>query len=133
MAFTTVTKLETIVPIAAARETNFRKLVGQGYISGHATQDKTHERMDAGPLPTFTKPMPLSSSVTSAVTCASSGTTIIKACASVTPPPVVWMASCFTTAEVKLKTFLYTRYGTVQAQVNHVTADAVSVRWSAPH
>lgn len=41
-----VTKLETTVPLAQARETDFKKLVDQGYISGHATQDKTRERIE---------------------------------------------------------------------------------------
>ena len=41
-----VGKLETTVPLALVRETDFRKLVEQGYISGHATQDKTRERVE---------------------------------------------------------------------------------------
>lgn len=41
-----VDKLETTVPLAQARETDFKKLVDQGYISGHATQDKTRERVE---------------------------------------------------------------------------------------
>lgn len=41
-----VEKLETTVPLAQARETDFKKLVDQGYISGHATQDKTRERVE---------------------------------------------------------------------------------------
>jgi len=41
-----VAKLETTVPMAQARETDFKKLVDQGYISGHATQDKTRERVE---------------------------------------------------------------------------------------
>jgi hemolysin D len=41
-----VSKLETTVPMAQARETDFKKLVDQGYISGHATQDKTRERVE---------------------------------------------------------------------------------------
>lgn len=46
MAFTPVTKLETAVPTAQAREADFKKLVAQGYISGHATRDKTRERVE---------------------------------------------------------------------------------------
>ena len=41
-----VEKLETTVPLAQAREADFKKLVDQGYISGHATQDKTRERVE---------------------------------------------------------------------------------------
>jgi hemolysin D len=41
-----VNKLETTVPMARAREADFKKLVDQGYISGHATQDKTRERVE---------------------------------------------------------------------------------------
>jgi hemolysin D len=41
-----VNKLETTLPLAQAREVDFKKLVDQGYISGHATQDKTRERIE---------------------------------------------------------------------------------------
>jgi len=41
-----VAKLEITVPMAQARETDFKSLVSQGYISGHATQDKTRERVE---------------------------------------------------------------------------------------
>lgn len=41
-----VTKLEATVPMAQGREADFKKLVDQGYISGHATQDKTRERVE---------------------------------------------------------------------------------------
>ena len=40
----TIAKLEDTVPMAQAREADFKRLVDQGYISGHATQDKTRER-----------------------------------------------------------------------------------------
>lgn len=42
----TIAKLEATVPMAQTRETDFKKLVAQGYISGHATQDKTRERVE---------------------------------------------------------------------------------------
>lgn len=42
----TIAKLEVTVPMAQTRETDFKKLVNQGYISGHATQDKTRERVE---------------------------------------------------------------------------------------
>ena len=42
----TIAKLEATVPMAQTRETDFKKLVDQGYISSHATQDKTRERVE---------------------------------------------------------------------------------------
>jgi hemolysin D len=42
----TIAKLEATVPMAQARESDFKKLVDQGYISGHARQDKTRERVE---------------------------------------------------------------------------------------
>ncbi len=41
-----IAKLEATVPMAQAREADFKRLVDQGYISGHATQDKTRERVE---------------------------------------------------------------------------------------
>ncbi len=41
-----IAKLEATVPMAQAREADFTKLVNQGFISGHATQDKTRERVE---------------------------------------------------------------------------------------
>lgn len=41
-----IAKLEATVPMAQRREADFTKLVEQGYISGHATQDKTRERVE---------------------------------------------------------------------------------------
>ncbi|WP_341908622.1 HlyD family type I secretion periplasmic adaptor subunit [Polaromonas sp. YR568] len=42
----TIAKLEVVVPMAIAREADFKKLVTEGFISGHATQDKTRERVE---------------------------------------------------------------------------------------
>lgn len=42
----TIAKLEATIPMAQTREQDFKKLVDQGYISGHATQDKTRERVE---------------------------------------------------------------------------------------
>ena len=42
----TIAKLEATVPMARARELDFKKLVGDGYVSDHATQDKTRERIE---------------------------------------------------------------------------------------
>jgi len=41
-----ISKLEATVPMAKTRETDYKKLVDQGFISGHATQDKTRERVE---------------------------------------------------------------------------------------
>lgn len=41
-----ITKLQATIPMAQAREADFKRLVEQGYISGHATQDKTRERVE---------------------------------------------------------------------------------------
>ena len=42
----TIAKLETTIPMAQTRETDFKKLVTEGFISSHATQDKTRERVE---------------------------------------------------------------------------------------
>jgi hemolysin D len=42
----TIAKLEITIPLAQARETDYKKLVNQGFVSGHATQDKTRERIE---------------------------------------------------------------------------------------
>lgn len=41
-----IAKLEATLPMAQVRETDFKRLVGEGFISGHATQDKTRERVE---------------------------------------------------------------------------------------
>ena len=42
----TIAKLEATIPLAQTRETDFKKLVTEGFISSHATQDKTRERIE---------------------------------------------------------------------------------------
>lgn len=42
----TIAKLEATIPMAQTRETDFKKLVTEGFISSHATQDKTRERVE---------------------------------------------------------------------------------------
>ena len=42
----TIAKLEATIPLAQNRETDFKKLVTEGFISNHATQDKTRERIE---------------------------------------------------------------------------------------
>ena len=42
----TIAKLQATIPMAQTRETDFKKLVIDGFISGHATQDKTRERVE---------------------------------------------------------------------------------------
>jgi hemolysin D len=41
-----VAKLETTVPLARQREADFRKLTDQGFMAGHAGQDRTRERIE---------------------------------------------------------------------------------------
>jgi hemolysin D len=41
-----IAKLEATVPMAQTREADFKRLVGEGFISSHATQDKTRERVE---------------------------------------------------------------------------------------
>jgi hemolysin D len=41
-----IAKLEATVPMAQTREADFKKLVLEGFISSHATQDKTRERVE---------------------------------------------------------------------------------------
>ena len=42
----TINKLQATLPMAQTRETDFKNLVGEGFISSHATQDKTRERVE---------------------------------------------------------------------------------------
>lgn len=39
-------KLETTLPMSRLRETDYQTLVAQGFMSGHATQDRTRERIE---------------------------------------------------------------------------------------
>lgn len=41
-----IAKLDSTLPMAQAREADFLQLVAQGYMSSHATQDKTRERIE---------------------------------------------------------------------------------------
>lgn len=41
-----IAKLEATVPMAQSREADFKRLVDQGFMSSHATQDKTRERVE---------------------------------------------------------------------------------------
>ncbi len=41
-----ISKLQTTIPMAQTREADFKNLVGEGFISSHATQDKTRERVE---------------------------------------------------------------------------------------
>lgn len=42
----TIAKLQATLPMAQTREADFTKLVGEGFVSSHATQDKTRERVE---------------------------------------------------------------------------------------
>lgn len=193
----TIAKLEETVPMAQAREADYKRLVDQGYISGHATQDKTRERVELErDLATArarlteaqstlreseqarnsfraetvrqlndrnaqaaTKHQQLSADHTKAeqrerltqLTAPVAGTvqqlaihttggvvTSAQPLMIVVPdsPTVnaevtianqdIGFVNAGQTAEVKLETFPYTRYGTVEARVDVVTADAVT-------
>jgi hemolysin D len=192
-----IAKLEETVPMARAREADFKRLVDQGYISGHATQDKTRERIELErDLATqrarlveaqsavreseqaraafraettrqltdrhaqaTTKRQQLSADHTKAMqrerltqlTAPVAGTvqqlaihTVGGVVTSAQPLMIVvpdsptvsaevaianqdiGFVNAGQTAEVKLETFPYTRYGTVEAKVEVVTADAVT-------
>ncbi len=41
-----VVKLEAMLPMSRQRESDYQTLVGQGFISGHATQDRSRERLE---------------------------------------------------------------------------------------
>lgn len=41
-----LTKLEAVLPMSRQRETDYQSLVAQGFVSGHATQDRTRERVE---------------------------------------------------------------------------------------
>jgi hemolysin D len=41
-----IAKLEATLPLSQSREADYTRLVNQGFISGHATQDKTRERIE---------------------------------------------------------------------------------------
>ncbi len=41
-----IAKLDATLPMAQAREADFKRLVDQGFISSHSTQDKTRERIE---------------------------------------------------------------------------------------
>ena len=42
----TIAKLEATIPMVLTREADFKRLVSEGFISSHATQDKTRERVE---------------------------------------------------------------------------------------
>jgi hemolysin D len=41
-----IAKLQATLPMAQTREADFKRLVGEGFISSHATQDKTRDRVE---------------------------------------------------------------------------------------
>ena len=41
-----IAKLQATIPMAQRRETDFKNLVGEGFISSHPTQDTTRERIE---------------------------------------------------------------------------------------
>jgi hemolysin D len=192
-----IAKLEATVPMAQTREADFTKLVDQGFISSHATQDKTRERVELERDLTTqraklaeteataheteqarvayraetqrllndryaqasTKRIQLSADSTKAtqrhkqtqltspvdgtvqqlavhsvggvVTSAQALMIIVPDSTQVTAEVSIanqdiGFVNQGQTAEVKLETFSFTKYGTVQATVDNVTADAVT-------
>ena len=193
----TIAKLEATVPMAQTREADFKRLVEQGYISGHATQDKTRERVElerdlatqrarlaeaqsalketepakaayrfetmralsdrqaqaaskhsqlesehtkanqrermtqlTAPVAGIIQQLAIHS-VGGVVTSAQPLMIVVPDSATVTAEVSIanqdiGFVNAGQMAEVKLETFPYTRYGTVQARVNVVTADAVT-------
>lgn len=190
-------KLQTTIPMAQTRESDFKNLVGEGFISSHATQDKTRERVElerdlhtqrarlleaqtaltetqsslaawrAETVRTLndrhalaaTKLGQLQSehqkaqqkekqtqltapvagviqqlaihSVGGVVTSAQPLMIVVPDSATVTAEVTIanqdiGFVNAGQTAEVKLETFPYTKYGTVKARVDIVTADAVT-------
>jgi hemolysin D len=192
-----IAKLETTVPMAQTRESDFKKLVGEGFISSHATQDKTRERVElerdlstqrarlaeaqstlaeteqtkaayraetvrnlsdrhaqassrlqqlnadhakarqrerltqlSAPVDGVVQQLAIHS-VGGVVTSAQPLMVIVPDSATVTAEisianQDIGFVNAGQTAEVKLETFPYTKYGTVQARVDVVTADAVT-------
>jgi hemolysin D len=193
----TIAKLEATVPMAQIREADFKRLVGEGFISSHATQDKTRERVemerdlvvqraklqeaqssliqaeqsktaytaetlhalsdrhaqastkygqlqaDASKATQRQKQTQLTSpvsgviqqlavhSVGGVVTSAQALMVVVPEAGEVTAEVTIanqdiGFVSVGQTAAVKLETFSYTKYGTVQAEVRNVSADAVT-------
>ena len=193
----TIAKLEATVPMAQTREADFKRLVGEGFISSHATQDKTRERVElerdltvqrarlaeaqsalnetqqtkaayrSETLRTLSDRHALASTKYSQLQADATKATQRERQTQLTAPVdgIIQQLAIHTTggvvtsaqplmivvpdsptvtaeitianqdigfvnagqmAEVKLETFPYTKYGTVQARVDVVTADAVT-------
>jgi hemolysin D len=192
-----ISKLQSTIPMAQTREADYKNLVGEGFISSHATQDKTRERVElerdlatqrarlgeaqsalaetaqakaayraetqrqlndrhaqaASKLEQLTAEHSKASqrerqtqltapvagviqqlaihSVGGVVTSAQPLMIVVPDSATVTAEVTVanqdiGFVNAGQMAEVKLETFPYTKYGTVKARVDIVTADAVT-------
>jgi hemolysin D len=192
-----ISKLQSTIPMAQTREADYKNLVGEGFISSHATQDKTRERVElerdlatqrarlgearsalaetaqakaayraetqrqlndrhahaASKLEQLTAEHSKASqrerqtqltapvagviqqlaihSVGGVVTSAQPLMIVVPDSATVTAEVTIanqdiGFVNAGQTAEVKLETFPYTKYGTVKARVDIVTADAVT-------
>lgn len=128
---------------AQVRESAFKKLADQGDISGHATQEKILERVEQERdlaalrenLTVLTASVP---GVMQQLAIHTIGGTEAQALMVIAPEgtqvttgvtlenKVIDFLNVDKGAEIKLETFPYTRYGTVQASVDGVTADAVN-------
>jgi hemolysin D len=193
----TIAKLEATLPMLQARETDYKDLVKDGFVSSHATQDKTRERVEQerdlatqlarqaeartalaetrqaqaawaaetirslhhrhatastqlaqllaegrkadhkAQLTLLSAPVDgvvqqlATHTVGGVVTVAQPLMVIVPQGSEVTAEVAVanldiGFVNAGQAAEIKLETFPYTRYGTVAAQVIHVSADAVA-------
>ena len=192
-----ISKLQSTIPMAQTREADYKNLVGEGFISSHATQDKTRERVElerdlatqrarlqeaqsalaetehakaayraetqrqlndrhalasskleqlnadhnkasqrerqtqlTAPVAGVIQQLAIHS-VGGVVTSAQPLMIVVPDSATVTAEVTIanqdiGFVNAGQMAEVKLETFPYTKYGTVKARVNIVTADAVT-------
>ena len=138
-----IAKLEATVPMAQKREADFTTLVDQGFMSGHATSSHSQLQTDAAKATQRERQTQLSApvagviqqlaihSVGGVVTSAQPLMIVVPESPTVTAEVTVanqdiGFVYAGQLAEVKLETFSYTKYGTVQAKVEVVTADAVT-------
>ena len=98
-----IKRLEATLPIVKQREADFKSLTDQGFMSSHAGQDRTRERIEMeGELATQR------SRLTAEV---------------VVDNKDIGFVSAGLAVAIKLETFPFTRYGTIPASVKSVVAD----------
>jgi hemolysin D len=169
-----IAKLEATLPIARAREADFKSLTEQGFVSAHAGQDRTRERIEQerdlatqrarleeaqaalneatqsrGAYAAETQRLLRDRHVQATLkrqqliqelgkneqrsrlmqlTAAVAGTVqqVAVHAEVVVDNKDIGFVNAGDTAEIKLETFPFTRYGTIEATVKSVTADAVN-------